>query len=247
MQNLLGMCGCNCISCPTYKENIKTTTDRKKCSSGWGKYLKINLSPEKLRLCDGCSVPDSERKTYYLNCKIRKCAMINNIENCAYCSGFPCEEMLGAHSIQRINSREEYIIRTGKDISDLITTSLLNHIQDWITWMLSENQLGRKKLLITGNFLSGQNLLRPPRTKMRVLRRIYEILTTIGVEQDVSYARLQSLEKKREQFMKILWTMGCYGTYNNECGCLKLDAKTFLSQKIVGMYDTLSVYFRDFK
>ena len=50
----------------------------------------------------GAQSSDSERKTYYLNCKIRKCAMINAIDNCAYCNGFPCEELLKAHSVQQI-------------------------------------------------------------------------------------------------------------------------------------------------
>ena len=84
----IAKCGCDCFNCPTYKENIKTIENRKKCSAGWAKYLDLKLSPEKLRACDGCSIPDTERKTYYLNCIIRKCAMTNGIENCAYCTVF---------------------------------------------------------------------------------------------------------------------------------------------------------------
>jgi hypothetical protein len=36
------------------------------------RFLNIKLSPEKLRACDGCSIPDPDRKIYYLNCRIRK-------------------------------------------------------------------------------------------------------------------------------------------------------------------------------
>ncbi len=118
MTNDIAKCGCDCINCPTYKENVSTIDNRRKCSSGWEKFLEIKLSHEKLRACDGCSITDSERKTYYLNCKIRKCAMINAIDNCAYCKGFPCEELLKAHSVQQINSREEFIKKTGKEISE---------------------------------------------------------------------------------------------------------------------------------
>ena len=119
MKNNIAKCGCDCYNCSTYKENIRTNEDGNKCSAGWEKFLDIKLSPEKLRLCDGCSVPDSERKTYYLNCKIRKCAMINEIENCAFCAGFPCDELLKAHSIQKINNRDDFIKKTGKEISEM--------------------------------------------------------------------------------------------------------------------------------
>ena len=118
MINDIAKCGCNCISCPTYKENVRTIDNRRECSSGWEKFLDIKLSPEKLRACDGCSISDSERKTYYLNCKIRKCAMINAIDNCAYCKSFPCEELLKAHSVQQITKREEFIKKIGKEISE---------------------------------------------------------------------------------------------------------------------------------
>jgi hypothetical protein len=71
-----------------------------------------------LRACDGCSIPDPDRKIYYLNCRIRKWAMINGIENCAYCKGFPCDELIKAHSVQQITNREEFKIETGKEISE---------------------------------------------------------------------------------------------------------------------------------
>ena len=92
--------------------------DRRICSSGWEKYLNIKLSPEKLRACDGCSIADPERNIYYLNCRIRKCAMINGIENCAYCSGYPCEELTKTHSVQKIYNREDFIKKTGKEITE---------------------------------------------------------------------------------------------------------------------------------
>lgn len=114
----IAKCGCDCLNCPSYKENIRTIENRQKCSSGWEEFLNIKLNPTKLIACDGCSIADSERKTYYLNCKIRKCAMINEIENCAYCKGFPCKELLMTHSVQQISNRDEFIKKTGKEISE---------------------------------------------------------------------------------------------------------------------------------
>ena len=64
---------------------------------GWKRYLNISLSPEKLRLCDGCQVSGDKRKVYYINCLVRKCAIENCIENCAYCSLYICDELKDLH------------------------------------------------------------------------------------------------------------------------------------------------------
>jgi len=33
--NPFAKCGCDCLHCPAYEENIRTTEERKKCSDGW--------------------------------------------------------------------------------------------------------------------------------------------------------------------------------------------------------------------
>lgn len=238
----IGKCGCSCADCPTYKLNLKTIGGRKKCSAGWEKYLGIKLSPQKLRACDGCSIPDSKRKTYYLNCKIRKCAIINEVENCAYCTAFPCNELLNAHSLQNISSRNEYIKKTGKEIS---AGDYRNFIEPYtglfrlkkIRTALSEKDLKEYKKFSTKDDFA------PSAEKQEQLKILYSILTALFAEHNVSYAKLQTLEKKREQIMKILWTIGFYGVFKKDS--LELDAKTFLSQKITGMYNYLREYFKE--
>lgn len=249
MFNQIGKCGCDCVNCPTYKENIKTIDDRKKCSAGWGKYLNIKLSPEKLKACDGCSIPDGERKTYYLNCRIRKCAIINNIENCAYCAGFPCDELLKAHSLQQVGNREEFIKKSGKEISGtdyqlfIEPYSGINHLNK-IRETLSEKDIkGFKKFSSKIKFVPFPQI----KEKQENLKIIYSIITSVCIEKDIPYARLQTLEKRREQLLKILWVIFSYGTFNQASGSLELDAKTFLSQKILGMYNTLLDYLKVLK
>jgi len=46
--------------------------NRERCSRGWEKYLNIRLSAEKLRPCDGCDVPDDDRKVFCFNCGVRR-------------------------------------------------------------------------------------------------------------------------------------------------------------------------------
>ena len=146
MNELIAKCGCNCSQCPTFKDNLQTFEDRKRCSWGWKKYLNIKLSPEKLRLCDGCSISDDKRKVYYLNCYVRKCAMKNGVKNCAYCSAYPCQEVLAIHSLQKLDAKELSNVSDMKYQSK-ITWLLLNLMKASSTSMRSAKPLGRMKLL----------------------------------------------------------------------------------------------------
>ena len=240
MQTGLAKCGCDCFNCPTYKDNLRTMETRNKCSSGWERFLNIKLSPEKLRTCDGCSVPDEERNTYYLNCKIRKCVLLNNVENCAFCAGFPCEELLHVHSLQKITSRQEFIKITEKDISDddyryfIEPYAGLVHLNKIRQQLTPGDIRDYKKLASPAKFIRIDNLHEKPES----VRFIYSLLTCICIEKDISYARLQTIVRKREQLIRILWTMGLYGELTDD-DILELDAGTFSSQKINGMYNTL--------
>ena len=118
MNTFVAKCGCNCSKCPTYKNNLRTFEDRQRCNRGWKKYLNINLSAEKLRPCDGCSIPDETRKIYYLNCHVRKCAINNGFNNCAYCSAYPCQEVLNIHSMQKPGAKEKIVERLGGSIPE---------------------------------------------------------------------------------------------------------------------------------
>jgi hypothetical protein len=249
MTESIAKCGNDCFNCPTYKENIRTSEKRRKCSEDWAKFLGIKLSPEKLRDCDGCSMPDSERQVYYLNCKIRKCATINNIENCAYCIGFPCEELLKVHSIQKIKNRDEYINQTGREISETDYSRIIepytgiNHLNKIRMTLLDNDLIDYKRFSTTNRFATFDS----SSFANESIQKIYSLLTSLCIEHNISYARLQTLRSRREQLMKILWAVGYYGTYRKDFNYIELDSKIFLSQKIYGMYRTLQEYFNDLK
>lgn len=248
MTNYIAKCGCDCFNCPTYRDNIKTIEEKKICSYGWAKYLDIKLSPEKLRECDGCSIVDSDRKTYYLNCKIRKCAMINEIENCAYCIGFPCNELLKAHNIQKINNKQEFTKKTGKEISNddyfrfIEPYAGLRHLNKIRQSLTYNNIKDFKKFSSNIKFAQIDKLNEKPKS----IQSIYSLLTTICIEQGISYAHLQTIQQKRRQLLKIIWTLALYGDFVNN-DTLELDCKTFMSQKIHSMYNILSDYLTDLK
>lgn len=239
----LAKCGCDCENCPTSKNKLTSVEIRKKCSAGWEKYLGIKLSPEKLRACDGCSIPDSKRKTIYLNCKIRKCAVINDMDNCAYCKAFPCDELLNAHSVQKISGIEDFICKTGNDISVsdfefFVKPYMGLHHLGLLRKNIKENEIKDfKKHVIKTNFIQqkdSNNIL-------------YNLITSICIEKNISYARLVTLENLRGQILKIIWVAALYGTHNEKGLYLEVNSKTFSNQKINCMLNTLQKYFEVMK
>lgn len=246
----IAKCGCDCINCPTYKGNIKTAEERSKCSAGWEKYLDIKLSPEKLRPCDGCSIPDPERKTYYLNCIVRKCAIINGIDNCAYCTAFPCDELLEIHTIQKIISRENFINKTGKEISVsdykifIEPYAGIHHLKKIRQTLTKHDFIDYREFSVKDSFAPSVIISEEEQDS---LMAIYSLLTTLCVERGISFARLQTLRNKRNQLLKILWTLAYYGVYNETTDSFDLDGRTFLSQKIISNYQTLIKYSQSLK
>ena len=247
MTNNFAKCGCDCINCPTYKDNLRTNDDRLRCSTGWKSYLNIKLSPEKLRACDGCSIPDSQRHIFYLNCKVRKCAMDNGFDNCAYCKGFPCDELQEMHSLQKIKDLSDFVSKKGIEISEqeykvfIEPYTGLAHLEK-IRQRLSENDIKNYKKYSMRKVFAA---IKKNNHKNERLSIIYTLLTSICVEDSLSLARWLTLTAKRKKLMRILWTIGYHGTFNQAAGHIELDGHTFLTQKIISMHKELKKLFDD--
>ncbi|HJX72429.1 MAG TPA: DUF3795 domain-containing protein, partial [Bacteroidales bacterium] len=246
MNAFVAKCGCNCIACPTYKKNIQTIEQRKECSSGWSKYLGIKLSPEKLRACDGCSLPDNERKTYYLNCKVRKCCLENGIDNCAYCSIYPCKELETIHSIQIVRSKEDFISLTGKGITEsdfqkfIEPYAGLKHLDEIRNHLSKPEIINYKKFNFQTRSSKFPDNISADVASCHGLKRIYEMITTLALRSNVSYAEYMTLRGKREQLLKMLMVFGIYGRkVKADSEFLELDAEVYASQKMPGMHNRL--------
>ncbi len=242
MISYIAKCGCSCIDCPTYKDNIRENEQRIACSLGWRKYLNINLSPEKLRSCDGCSLPDSDRKIYYLNCKVRKCCMVNDFENCAYCSSYPCNELIKVHSLQNIQSKEDFTAKTEKSISATDYKAYvepytgLNHLNK-IREQLKNYEIKEfKKFSTNKKFKKFSDTSKLKEDTKIALKIIYALLTSIDIHQDISYARYLSVKERRKQLLRIIWIFALFGELKENNTRLELSGKTFLSQKIPNLY-----------
>jgi len=253
MNEIIAKCGCNCSKCPTYKENLNTKEDRIHCSWGWKRYLNISLSPEKLRLCDGCQTSDDMRKVYYLNCMVRKCTMENGIENCAYCSLYPCNELKNLHITFAHDFKEKVEKRLGKkiphkDYLDFIKCyEGLNYL-DNIRKNIENNKIVEfKKFSIKSKLVSFPEDIKK---KDRIIyKSLYNLIDKInGSVENISFEKRESLKKKRPQMLTLLWTFGLYGKFNKKDDeFLTINSLDYAKEKNQSMYDKLMNYFDMFK
>jgi len=175
--------------------------------------------------------------------------MINGLENCAFCAGFPCDELVKVHSIQQVNNRDEYIKKTGKEISEtdyrlfVEPYAGLYHLNK-IRETISDRDIKDYKRFSTNVSFARIDI---SKASQESLLKIYLLLTTLCIEKEISYARQQTLETKRERLLKLLWATCNFGTINVDMDCIELDSNTFMSQKIHGMYDTLLEYLNELK
>ena len=208
MYELVGKCGCICEICPLYKENLLTDEDKKNTSIGCGKYLNWNPTPEKLKQCWGCQ--SEEGFKYLPKCNMRMCAFHNKVENCAYCSAFPCEDT------QKF-SRELVEARLGKSVPE---EEYLKFIKPWE---------GAKNLVKIRETLSNQDIveMKPKSTNLRIVkfpeeikrskkdktafRTLHEIIKKIEPLKDLSYARLEVRKEIRKYLIKLLQLFGAKG------------------------------------
>jgi hypothetical protein len=93
MGKIIAFCGIDCAGCPAFiakKENNDEL--RKKTAEQWSKQFNATIPPESVN-CDGCIAPDGLHIGYCDVCEIRKCALGNQVENCACCDDYGCEKI----------------------------------------------------------------------------------------------------------------------------------------------------------
>jgi hypothetical protein len=97
-QEMIAYCGLNCITCPIYlatreKNPEKQRQEREQIVIAIRKYLGEEKSVEDITDCDGCTTKSGRLYSDCRKCQIRKCAREKGLENCAYCSEYPCRKL----------------------------------------------------------------------------------------------------------------------------------------------------------
>jgi hypothetical protein len=96
MDSMLAFCGLACDSCPIHLATIEIDTDkqtlmRKDIADQLAKIYQTTPNPEIISDCDGCKIDNGKLFTGCINCEIRKCAKVRNLESCAFCNDYICK------------------------------------------------------------------------------------------------------------------------------------------------------------
>ena len=91
-------CGLDCDSCPIHLATLETDPAAKiqmrvQIAEELSRIYGTKPRPDFITDCDGCKEPDGRLFHGCLNCKIRNCAIMKNMINCAYCREFPCSNL----------------------------------------------------------------------------------------------------------------------------------------------------------
>jgi hypothetical protein len=98
MDKMIGYCGVDCSKCVPYIAKKENNDDlRKQYADEQSKFFFIFIPPEHIN-CDGCR-SEGEHFGFCSVCEIRRCCQEKNIENCAYCDDYICEELKKVYSV----------------------------------------------------------------------------------------------------------------------------------------------------
>jgi len=249
MKDLFSKCGANCGRCPAYRENIKTSEDRQRCSDGWHKYLGARLSVERC-YCDGCQTPDDENPLLVYGkygCKIRRCAVFNGAETCAHCSAYPCDDVRTQFSFDS-KSREKIAARLGIPIPEeeyltfIEPYELHRHLDEIRASLAPEDIVEMTPVSVKPRVVDFPDDLPSPQEPFKALHRL---LVVAGCVEGISHARQAMLKERRQHLLKILWTFGLFGEPKGEGSShLMIDSETYLAQKIQSNYSRVKDYFK---
>ena len=94
----LAFCGLDCVNCPIHLATLEQDPDIKakmriEIADMIARIYNSTPKPEIICDCDGCKFVNGRLFNGCANCEIRKCAMANDLENCAYCANYQCDKL----------------------------------------------------------------------------------------------------------------------------------------------------------
>ena len=92
MAKIIGYCGVDCGKCMPYIATQENNDElRKQYAKEQSEFFEMVIEPETIH-CDGC-LSEGRHLGFCSMCEIRKCCKEKNIENCAYCEDYVCDEL----------------------------------------------------------------------------------------------------------------------------------------------------------
>ncbi|MBN1154593.1 DUF3795 domain-containing protein [candidate division KSB1 bacterium] len=98
MIRLSSYCGILCEECPIYLATRERSQNKKiemraEIAEIILKEYNIRLRVEEITDCDGCKTKSERLFVLCKNCSIRSCAQLKDLDNCAECHDYPCDNL----------------------------------------------------------------------------------------------------------------------------------------------------------
>lgn len=98
MNKHLAYCGIMCNGCPVYWVTREDDPEKQKIMKAEMARISkerygLEVDIEAITDCDGCRAIDGRLLATCGDCKIRNCAQEKDIDNCAHCGDYPCDNL----------------------------------------------------------------------------------------------------------------------------------------------------------
>jgi len=228
VSNLVAKCGIDCGACPwgPYPRKDMTTEDfeqyRNNAKMILG-YMPI-ITP-----CATCQTPDADipKKTKLprRKCLIRQCVDKTGVENCAYCSRFPCDTLKGTSDLWTRKNIEK---KLGRAISEDEYRIFVEPFEGISRLHSIRNSLGSEQIVEPAkaqqsksrivNFPEKLSLSGEQIASFKAVHKLLASLgqSTLGLSNTDTFAQYHKLENLRAHVLKFLWIFGNYGRFEKK-------------------------------
>jgi hypothetical protein len=98
MTEMLAFCGLVCDTCPIHLATLQTDREeqarmRAEIVRQCKEHYRMDYKLEEITDCDGCRTVGERLFLTCKKCQIRICAREKHLQNCAFCTEFPCEKL----------------------------------------------------------------------------------------------------------------------------------------------------------
>lgn len=93
-ERIVAFCGLVCNECPAFIATANNDDEKRKETAGMWSSEDYQIAPEDIN-CEGCTFIGKKIMKFCFECKVRQCGIGKDVENCAYCTEYPCDILKG--------------------------------------------------------------------------------------------------------------------------------------------------------
>jgi hypothetical protein len=98
LEDKVAFCGLTCTGCPIHLATIEQDKTKKRMMRDsiavqMARFYGTKPKVDDIDDCDGCTAETGRLFSGCSKCEIRKCAILQNVKNCAFCNDYACEKL----------------------------------------------------------------------------------------------------------------------------------------------------------